>query len=139
MSLYVLDTDILSLYEQGQVAVCMRVDAQPDDHLATTVMTAEERLSGWYRRLRTAKNQKDLASAYDSLAGTIEFLGGWRILSFTEPAITRFKQLKALKLNVGSSDLSIAAITLENGGILVTRNTRDFQRVPGLTIENWAI
>jgi tRNA(fMet)-specific endonuclease VapC len=61
------------------------------------------------------------------------------ILSFTQPAITRYTYLKAQKLGVKKMDLSIAAIVLENNATLVTRNRRDFQRVPGLTIENWAV
>ncbi len=43
-----------------------------------------------------------------------------------------------MKLNVGKNDLRIAAIALENGAIVVTRNERDFRRVPGLAVENWA-
>jgi tRNA(fMet)-specific endonuclease VapC len=61
-----------------------------------------------------------------------------QILSFTEPAIARYEQLKAMKLNVAKMDLRIAAIALEAGGTLVTRNLRDFQRIPNLPMENWA-
>ena len=50
----------------------------------------------------------------------------------------RFETLKAMRLNVGANDLRIAAIALENDATVVTRNTRDFERVPGLRIENWA-
>lgn len=61
------------------------------------------------------------------------------ILSFTEPAIARYEQLAALKVKVGKMDLRIAAVTLEHGGVLVTRNLRDFQRIPNLIVENWAV
>ena len=58
--------------------------------------------------------------------------------SFTEAAIMRYEAFKALKLGIRSKDQRIAAIALEHAGTLVTRNVRDFQRIPGLAVENWA-
>jgi tRNA(fMet)-specific endonuclease VapC len=138
MSLFVLDTDILSLYQAGDATVCHRVDSQPSAELAITVMTVEEELSGWYTLVRQAKRKDELAHAYRRLGDTVRFLARWRIIFYTEPAIERYDQLRALKLKVSKMDLRIAAIALENGGTLVTRNLRDFQRVPKLTCENWA-
>ena len=46
--------------------------------------------------------------------------------------------LKRMNLNVRKMDLRISAVVLEHGGVLVTRNVRDFQRVPGLPIEDWS-
>jgi tRNA(fMet)-specific endonuclease VapC len=39
---------------------------------------------------------------------------------------------------IGSNDTWIAAHALSSGLTLVTRNEREFRRVPGLTVENWA-
>ena len=61
------------------------------------------------------------------------------ILAFTVPAIQRYHHLKKLKLNVGKNDLRIAAVTLEAGATVVTRNLRDFGRVPNLQLEDWSL
>ena len=66
-------------------------------------------------------------------------LGRWRILPYTEPAIGRVAQLKGLRLNVRVMDLRIAAIALEHGASVVTRNRHDFGRVPGLNVEDWSV
>ena len=58
-------------------------------------------------------------------------------LPFDETAATIFDQLRAQRIRIGTNDLAIAAITLSVRGILVTRNTVDFQRVPDLLIEDW--
>jgi tRNA(fMet)-specific endonuclease VapC len=139
MTLYVLDSDILTLYRHGHLLLEQRIDADPAPDLAITVMSVEEQLSGWYTMLRQVTRPPDLARAYLELADSTQFLGGWTILSFTEPAIARYDQLAAMKSNVHKMDLRIAAITLEHGGILVTRNLRDFRRVPNLVVEDWSV
>jgi tRNA(fMet)-specific endonuclease VapC len=89
-------------------------------------------------QLRRVKRNEDLARVYQHLADGVQFLGKLQILSFTERAILRFEGLLALKLNVRAMDLRIAAIVLEHGATLVTRNTRDFQRVPNLVFVDWS-
>jgi tRNA(fMet)-specific endonuclease VapC len=138
MSLFVLDTDSLVLFQQGHQAVCHRVLSHPMEELAISVITVEEQLSGWYTLLRRAKSTEQLARAYQRLADAVQLLSRFRILSFTAPAIHRFEQLKRQKLGVKHMDLRIGAIALEHAGTLVTRNSRDFQLVPGLAIEDWA-
>jgi tRNA(fMet)-specific endonuclease VapC len=139
MSLYVLDTDVLTLYRYGHSLVVNRVDTQAANAVAIMVLSVEEQVRGWYASLRQSKHQTQMAFAYNKLAETVRFLGQWHILPFTVSAMNRFKQLRAQKLNIGAMDLKIAAVTLDHGGILVTRNQRDFQRVPNLTLEDWTV
>jgi len=72
------------------------------------------------------------------LAEAVRFLNRVQIVDFDEPAIHRCEQLKKRKIKIGKMDLRIAATVLERGAILVTRNLRDFQKVPGLQIEDWS-
>lgn len=55
MSLYVLDTDILTLFRHGHASVCQNVAAHAPTELALTILTVEEQLTGWYGLLRKVK------------------------------------------------------------------------------------
>src|SRR5438309_2343499 len=132
MILYVLDTDMLTLMQEGQPAVSERFLATPAAALAVTVLTVEEQLSGWYAQVRQAKKPERLAWAYRRLAETVTFLSRVEILTYDEPAIRRCEALRKQKLKVKTFDLRIASVVLERQAILVTRNTRDFKKVPGL-------
>ena len=138
MPSYYLDTDILSLFRDGQPNVLARVSAIPVYEIGTTVITVEEQISGWYNIIRQAKSNEMLERAYSQLAKTVRFYSRIFIQDFPIAAMARYEQLKALKLNIGTMDLRIAAITLHFGGTLVSRNLRDFGRVPGLVVEDWS-
>src|SRR5258708_336378 len=138
MSLFVLDTDILTLFERDHAIVAARVAEHAPTEIAVSVVTAEEQLSGWYAQLRKARRPEKLAWAYRRLAATVRFLSRVRILDYDEAAIRLYDGLKRLRLRVRKMDLQIAATALQHGGTVVTRNMRDFQQVPGLHIEDWS-
>jgi tRNA(fMet)-specific endonuclease VapC len=139
MSLYVLDTDTLTLFQHGHVLVTSRCAACALGELAITVISAEEQIDGRFTSIRQARRPPDLSIAYQRLIDSLQFLNRLPILPFPPPAIDRFHQLAALKLNVGRKDLRIAATVLEVGATLVTRNRRDFGRIPGLLLEDWSV
>ena len=62
-------------------------------------------------------------------AESVRFCARVQVLPYSQVAIARFEELRGLRLNVGGMDLRIAAIVLEAGATLVTRNLRDFRRV----------
>ena len=139
MSLFVLDTDLLTLYYRGDPIVVRRVDERPPPELAISVLTVDEQLTGWYMLTRQARRPEEIARAYAQLGEAVVRLGHWRILPYTESAIARVAGLKALRLNVRLMDLRIAAVALENQAVVVTRNRRDFGRVPGLSVVDWSV
>jgi tRNA(fMet)-specific endonuclease VapC len=135
----VLDTDSLSLWQHGHPALSQRIAAQPGTELAITVITVQEQLDGWHSQLPRAKRRDHLARLYQRLTDNVRFLARLEILSLTEPAILKYDYLRSLHLNIGKMDLRIGAIVLSIGATLVTRNLRDFQRIPGLQVEDWSI
>ena len=135
---FILDSDTLTLYRQARRQLVVRVSAQPSHLIVTTVITVEEQLTGWQALLRQSKGDAYLAFTYQRLTDSVRSLSGFHIITFSEATIARYNTLLAMKLNVGKMDLRIAAIALEEGATVVTRNLRDFERVPGLLCENWA-
>jgi len=46
-------------------------------------------------------------------------------------------RLQQQRIRIGTMDLKIAGITLAHGATLLSRNVTDFQKVPGLLVEDW--
>ena len=138
MSLFVLDSDILSMLQAGNPIVQARVGEHDPSEIAITVITVDEQLRGWFTDLRRAKKPPQIARAYDRLARSVAYLSRTRILSFSETAIATFERLRKSKLNVGANDLRIAAIAMEYQAPVVTRNSRDFKCIPGLLVDDWS-
>jgi tRNA(fMet)-specific endonuclease VapC len=139
MIAYVLDTDIFSLFRSGHPVVTRNVTSHPITALAVTAINVEESLAGWYSLIRRARRPPQLAFAYGQLAVTVTALAQFTILNFDLPAIARFEQLRQRKLKVGTQDLRIAAIALEHGATVATRNLADFQLIPGLAVVDWSV
>lgn len=60
------------------------------------------------------------------------------ILDFNSRAAEEFEQLRKQRIRIGSMDLKIAAIALASDATLLSRNIRDFGKVPGLKVEDWS-
>jgi tRNA(fMet)-specific endonuclease VapC len=140
MSLFLLDTDTVSLLQQGNLTVQQHVNSHSATEVFHSAITLQEQMKGFLASVNSAPNHQQLALSYDRLV--LRLLPTWSrfaVLSFTESAMLRFDYLRTLRLNIGSMDLRIAGIALENNLTVVTRNLRDFGRVPGLTCVDWSV
>ncbi len=108
-----------------------------DTDCVVTVVSAEECLRGWLARLAAAREIPEQISGYRQLTDFINFLAEYTLLPWDEDAALRAKHLRTQGIRIGTMDLRIACITIEHDATLLTRNTVDFAKVPGLRFENW--
>jgi len=138
LSLWILDTDSVSLFQRGNLEIARRLNNIDASEVAITIITVEEQLRGRFQVIRRAA-PNELVSAYDKLHVTFDSLKGFNILKFTAEAQKLYINLLHQKIKVGRQDLRIAAIALSVNGILVTGNNRDFCQVPNLVLDNWTL
>jgi tRNA(fMet)-specific endonuclease VapC len=138
MTLYIFDTNHLSLYGRNHLVLIDRLQQQ-SIVLRTTAINVEEQVRGRLAQISEAKDGDALANAYRWLSETVKLLSEFEILQFTVEAQSIYRELKSQRIRVGTQDLRIASIVLANQGILLSRNARDFDRVPNLIVENWTM
>jgi len=136
-----LDTDHLNILQIGKGAIfetlAARMSASVDRHFATTIVTYEEHMRGWLAELRRARNVELEVRPYDQLIRLVRFFQAWEIARFDENAASRFTAMRQKRVRIGTLDLKIASIAIEQEAILLTANLRDFGQVPGLRVESW--
>lgn len=138
MAPYILDTDQVSLSQREHPRVLQRMAATGSKNLATTIITAEEQISGRFTVIKRAATGEKLVRAYEDLQDTLGYFTTLTVLPFTAAANAYYETLRRQGIRIGTQDLRIAAIVLSTNGTLVTRNWKDFRRVPGLRLEDWS-
>jgi tRNA(fMet)-specific endonuclease VapC len=137
-----LDTDHVSLLkypasERG-ARLIVRLNALPaGEAVAISIVGVEEQMRGWLAAIAKERLVKRQVTAYRELAKLFEFFAEFTIAFFDESAAEQFDQLRSAKVRIGTMDLKIAATALVNQALLLSANLRDFEKVPGLRVENW--
>lgn len=128
---YLLDTNILSaLIRSPRGPVTEQIRRVGEARVYTSVIVEAELRYGAAR-----KGSERLSRQVEAVLGSIP-IEPWR-----EPFGRIYAELR-LGLEragtpIGANDLLIGAQALADGSVLVTDNTREFERLTGLTIENW--
>ena len=77
--------------------------------------------------------------AADYVSGGVQRRHYSVVLVWSDHAGVPIPHAASQRLNVGGMDLRIASIALELAATVVTANTRDFTRVPGLSVVDWSV
>lgn len=140
---YLLDTDHISILQwrtgPAFTTLTVRMAPHPRTDLAFSIMSLHEQTRGCHAYLQRARTAREVVHGYSLLAQVLRNFTVAPVLPFDDAAATVFAALVAQRLRVRTMDLRIAAIALARGLVVLTRNTSDFSRVPGLEVEDWTV
>lgn len=141
--MFVLDSDHLSILQrknQPELShILERMGRYSSNSFYVSIVSFQEQVAGWNRHVARARTQRDVMFGYEMLRNVIADFAALQVLDYDDAASRRFVALKKQKVRVGTMDLRIAAIAITREMTLLSRNTVDFERVPGLRIEDWTL
>lgn len=128
---YYLDTNtIIFLLDRGNPKIVDKLRSCSPKNIKVPSMVMAELFTGAYKSVNESK-----------LDIVTKFLAPYEIIPFDEDASLLYGKLRAelekKGKKIGPNDLIIASTVLSRGGILITNNVREFERVEGLRIEDW--
>lgn len=128
---YLLDTNIIIYTMKNRPRQVKKQFKQYQDQLSISTVTLGELVFGAEHSQQQERNLSDIEAMVSRL----------EVLPFENKAAYHFGQIRAALYDIGKPigpyDMMIAGQARSSGLILVTNNTREFERVPGLHIENW--
>ena len=129
---YLIDTNIWSaLIRRSNAGLLKRFETLERTHIALSPIVLGELQVGYYKGDRTPKR----LAVIETIRTSSELL---TINSRVADTYSQLRaQLEQAGTPIGPNDTWIAAEALHHKLVLVTDNTREFSRVPGLQIENW--
>ena len=137
-----LDTDHTTFLkypdsDRGRRLIDRMKAASETEVIGVAIVTVEERMRGWLAVIAKEKSALRQVVGYRELTLLFEFYQEFEIVLFDEAAARQFDDLRRQKLRIGTRDLKIAATALVSHALLLSANRTDFERVPGLRVENW--
>jgi tRNA(fMet)-specific endonuclease VapC len=140
---FLLDTDHISILQRQAgpefAALSIRLAQQQLSDLAFCVVSFHEQVLGCHTYLNRARTSADVVRGYQMLDRVLDAFAAAQVLPFDAGAAAVFDGLLTQRVRLAVMDLRIASIALSRGLVLLTRNLRDFGRVPGLLTEDWTL
>ena len=129
---YLLDTNVLSdLVRRPHGVITRRISLEGEDNVCTSIIVASELRFGARKR-----GSEQLTRQLDLVLSAIQ------VMPFEAPADRLYGKIRVdlekRGAPIGPNDMFIAAQALALNCTLVTRNVREFSRVPGLKVDDWS-
>ena len=139
--MFLLDTDHLSILHRHQQPEWSRLTSRLANHrpeeAAVSIVSYQEQVQGWLTYINRAKKDAEIVEGYRQLQTVFEEYRNFKALALDQSAQTHFVNLRRQKVRIKTMDLRIASIALVHDATVLTRNIRDFSKVPGLKVEDW--
>lgn len=131
---YMLDTNIcIYIIKHKPEILIKRFLAHAPDEMCISAITYAELLHGVEKSQAIEKNRLALSL----------FLSPLTVLKFGDHAAEEYGRIRAdlekKGTTIGSMDMLLAGHAKAEGLIMVTNNTREFNRVVGLQVEDWTL
>jgi len=135
----VLDTNhFTELVRDSSVGQRLRVRLKDRQVSAfTTVVNAQEITEGWCALINRQSAGELQVKAYAQFQHSLELMMELNLFPFDSASAVLFHKLHATHRHIGTMDLKIASICMTHDTLLLSRNLLDFEKVPGLRVENW--
>lgn len=135
----ILDTNhFVALVAGGELALKLNQRAtERDADFFTTVITGQEVTQGWLAAINAERSGEDQVFAYERFQQALKDFNKIMLLAFDRDAAQSFAMLRKQLPRLGTMDLKISAICLTHDCLLLSRNLKDFDQIPGLRVENW--
>lgn len=133
---YLIDTDIWSLWVLRSQPVTDTASKHSADDMSISIVTVTEVFEGWTKRIKHAPHGK-LVGFYASMLRSFISMRQIAVIPFSDEALHHYQHLRLHYKGRDPFDLQIAAIALSRKLILVTNNTKDYEDIDGLKLENW--
>ena len=130
-----IDASVLIDHERGRVDVRERIEGREEEPFFLSVVTASELLRGVHRA-RDPGTRARRSAFVEGLLGSVPILPIDMATARMHSRI--WADLSAGGRLIGPHDLWLAASCLAHGLSLATSNLREFERVPGLEVEEWS-
>jgi tRNA(fMet)-specific endonuclease VapC len=134
------DTDVLTEILLGNAAFVQRASTIPIADQCLPVIVIEEIMRGRLNIIRQAEGGRvsiSVSNAYELFEHTFTDFRRVHVLSYTSAAEALYQEWRGQGIRTATHDLRIAALCVIHSATLISRNRRDFENLPGLSVEFW--